>query len=199
MVILSSLFADMANESDRLETRVRHRLRQLRTERDLTLAEVAHAAGLDVSTLSRLESGKRRLALDHIPALAAALGVSSDELLGTPASQDPRVRARPRRFQGLTLTPLMRRETSAGLRAFRVTVSATRRTPPDPLPVHAGNDWLYVLHGRLRLLLDEAEYVIEPGEAAEFTTWTPHWFGAIDGAVELILIVGPEGQHTHLQ
>jgi transcriptional regulator with XRE-family HTH domain len=189
----------MASQSDRLETRVRHRLRQLRTERELTLAEVAHAAGLDVSTLSRLESGKRRLALDHLPALAAALGVSSDELLGTPASQDPRVRARPRRFQGLTLAPLTRRETSGGLRAFKVTVSAARRTPPDPLPVHAGNDWLYVLDGRLRLLLGDAEYIIEPGEAAEFTTWTPHWFGATDGPVQMILIVGPEGQHTHLQ
>jgi transcriptional regulator with XRE-family HTH domain len=184
---------------ERLETRVRHRLRQLRVERELTLADVARSAGLDVSTLSRLESGKRRLALDHIPALAAALGVSSDELLGTPPVEDPRIRSRPRRFQGLTLTPLMRREASGGLRAFRITVSAARRTPPDPLPVHAGHDWLYVLEGRLRLLLGSAEHIIGPGEAAEFTTWTPHWFGAIDGPVEMILIVGPEGQHTHLR
>jgi transcriptional regulator with XRE-family HTH domain len=188
----------MASEPERLEARVRHRLRELRVERELTLADVARSAGLDVSTLSRLEGGKRRLALDHIPALAAALGVSSDELLGTSPVQDPRVRSRPRRFQGLTLTPLMRREASGGLRAFRITVDATRRTPPDPLPVHAGHDWLYVLEGRLRLLLGDAEHVIEPGEAAEFTTWTPHWFGAMDGPVEMILIVGPEGQHTHL-
>jgi transcriptional regulator with XRE-family HTH domain len=191
----------MATESapERLETRVRHRLRQLRTERELTLAEVAHAAGLDVSTLSRLESGKRRLALDHIPALATALGVSSDELLGSEARQDPRVRARPRRFEGLTLTPLTRRETSGGMRDYKDTVRAARPTPPDPLPVHAGNDWLYVLDGRLRLLLGDTEHIIEPGEAAEFTTWTPHWFGALDGPVEMILILGPEGQHTHLQ
>jgi transcriptional regulator with XRE-family HTH domain len=184
--------------AERLEARVRHRLRQLRVERELTLADVARSAGLDVSTVSRLESGKRRLALDHIPALAAALGVSIDELLGTPPVEDPRVRSRPRRFQGLTLTPLMRREASGGLRAFRITVGAARRTPPDPLPVHAGHDWLYVLDGRLRLLLGDAEHIIGPGEAAEFTTWTPHWFGAIDGPVEMILIVGPEGQHTHL-
>jgi transcriptional regulator with XRE-family HTH domain len=64
-----------ANES--LDERVRHRLRALRTERALTLAEVADRAHIDVSTLSRLESGKRRLALDHLPALAAALGVTN--------------------------------------------------------------------------------------------------------------------------
>jgi transcriptional regulator with XRE-family HTH domain len=188
----------MASQPERLETQVRHRLRQLRTERELTLAEVARSAGLDVSTLSRLESGKRRLALDHVPALAAALRVSSDELLGVTPTQDPRVRYRPRRFEGLTLTPLTHRETSGGLRAYKLVVSAARRNPPDPLPVHDGRDWLYVLDGRLRLLLGDAEHIIEAGEAAEFTTWTPHWFGAVDGAVEMILIVGPQGQELHL-
>ena len=148
----------MASQPERLETQVRHRLRQLRTERELTLAEVARSAGLDVSTLSRLESGKRRLALDHVPALAAALRVSSDELLGVTPTQDPRVRYRPRRFEGLTLTPLTHRETSGGLRAYKLVVSAARRTPPDPLPVHDGHDWLYVLDGRLRLLLGDAEH-----------------------------------------
>jgi hypothetical protein len=71
-------------------------------------------------------------------------------------------------------------------------VSPQRRTPPDPLPVHEGHDWLYVLDGRLRLLLGEEDLTIEPGEAVEFTTWTPHWFGAIAGAVELIRSSGPK-------
>ena len=52
--------------------------------------------------------------------------------------------------------------------------------------MHQGNEWLYVLDGRLRLVLGDEEFTIEAGEAVEFTTWTPHWFGAIDGPVELI-------------
>jgi quercetin dioxygenase-like cupin family protein len=64
--------------------------------------------------------------------------------------------------------------------------------------VHEGNDWLYVLHGRLRLLLGDQDLTIEPGDAVEFTTWTPHWFGALDGPVELLLIVGPQGERLHL-
>ncbi len=67
-----------ANEA--VDARVRRRLRELRTEQGLTLAQVAERAHIDVSTLSRLESGKRRLALDHLPALASALGVSADSL-----------------------------------------------------------------------------------------------------------------------
>lgn len=195
---LSTFFAEVANDPERIDVRVRRRLRELRSERGLTLADVAERAGVDVSTLSRLESGKRRLALDHIPALAAALGVSTDELLGSRPRQDPRVRARPRRVHGLTLRPLTRRGSPGGLHAYRVTISAERQTPPNSLPVHEGHDWLYVLDGRLRLLLDGVEHIIEAGEAAEFTTWTPHWFGAIDGPVELIMIVGPEGQRVHL-
>jgi len=79
-----------------------------------------------------------------------------------------------------------------------VLVSPERRVAPDPLPIHEGHDWIYVLQGRMRLLLGEADLVIAPGEVVEFTTWTPHWFGALDEAVELILILGPEGAHEHL-
>ena len=78
--------------TDSIDQRVRRRLRDLRAERGLTLAQVAERANLDVSTLSRLESGKRRLTLEHLPGLAAALGVSIDELIGAPPSVDPRVR-----------------------------------------------------------------------------------------------------------
>jgi transcriptional regulator with XRE-family HTH domain len=195
-----SFFAIPANLTSRepIDARVRRRLRELRTQQGLTLAQVAARAAIDVSTLSRLESGKRRLALDHVPALAGALGVTADDLLGAPAAQDPRVRGHPQRYAGLTIWPLTRRGAS-GLHAHRVLVSPGRRTPPDPLPVHAGHDWIYVLQGRMRLLLGEADLVIAPGEAVEFVTWTPHWFGAVEEAVELILILGPEGAHEHLQ
>jgi transcriptional regulator with XRE-family HTH domain len=180
-----------------IDTRVRRRLRELRTDQGLTLAQVATRAAIDVSTLSRLESGKRRLALDHVPALATALGVTADDLLGTPTAQDPRVRGRPQRYAGLTIWPLTRRGAS-GRHAHRVLVSPDRRVPPDPLPVHEGHDWIYVLEGRMRLLLGQTDLVIDPGEAVEFSTWTPHWFGAVKEAVELIVILGPEGVHEHL-
>ena len=82
--------------------------------------------------------------------------------------------------------------------AYKITVSAKRRSPPDERPVHEGHEWIYVLHGRLRLILGEQEYVIQAGEAVEFSTWTPHWFGAIDGPVELIAFFGPHGERAHL-
>jgi transcriptional regulator with XRE-family HTH domain len=196
---LPSSFAMQANSTvEAVDARVRRRLRELRAAKGLTLQQVADSANIDVSTLSRLEAGKRRLALDHLPGLAAALGVSADELLGAAPAQDPRVRSVARTSHGLTMWPLTRRGPAGGLHAYKIRVNARRRTPPAELPVHEGHDWLYVLHGRLRLVLGDDDFTIEPGDAVEFSCWTPHWFGAVDGPVELIGLFGPQGERLHL-
>jgi transcriptional regulator with XRE-family HTH domain len=183
---------------DDVDLRVRQRLRQLRIQRGLTLEEVASRSNIDVSTLSRLESGKRRLALDHLPRLAAALSISTDELLKAPEAVDPRVRGGSHTHKGVTYWPLTRNGPAGGLHAFKIRVSARRRTPPPELPVHEGQDWMYVLSGRLRLILGDRDFIIKAGEAVEFSTWTPHWFGAVDGPAEAITLFGPHGERLHL-
>ena len=190
-------FAMQAN--DDVDLRVRRRLRELRGRLGLTLEDVASRAGIDVSTLSRLESGKRRLALDHLPRLAAALSVSTDELLGAPETVDPRVRAPSHTRHLVTYWPLTRHGGTGGPQAFKIRISARRRTPPAELPTHEGQEWLYVLSGRLQLILGEQHFVIDPGEAVEFSTWTPHWFGTVDGPVEAIILFGPHGERVHLR
>ena len=187
------------SDEEPVDIRARRRLRELRTERGLTLQQVAQRAAIDVSTLSRLESGKRRLALDHIPALAGALGVSADDLLGSAPTPDPRVELKPQSFDGMTMWPLSHDEATGGLKAYKIRISARRRTPPAELPVHEGHEWIYVLSGTLRLRLGAGEFLIASGEAAEFSTMRPHWFGSADGAVELIAIFGPQGQRVHLR
>ncbi len=190
-------FAMQAN--DDVDLRVRRRLRELRGRLGLTLEDVASRAGIDVSTLSRLESGKRRLALDHLPRLAAALSVSADELLGAPPAADPRVRAASHTRHLVTYWPLTRHSGAGGPQAFKIRINPRRRTPPAELPTHEGQEWLYVLSGRLQLILGEQHFVIDPGEAVEFSTWTPHWFGAVDGSVEAIILFGPHGERVHMR
>jgi transcriptional regulator with XRE-family HTH domain len=164
----------------------------------LTLEDVARKARIDVSTLSRLESGKRRLALDHLPRLAAALSVSTDELVREPVTEDPRVRGSSHVRHGVTYWPLTRQGPAAGLHTFKIRVSSRRRKPPAELPVHEGQEWIYVLSGQLRLILGERDFTINPGEAVEFSTWTPHWFGVVDTPAEAIMMFGPHGERLHL-
>jgi transcriptional regulator with XRE-family HTH domain len=182
-----------------IDERVRRRLRELRHEQGLTLQQVSERANIDISMLSRLESGKRRLALDHIPGLAAALGVTADDLLGGAPASDPRVRGEPITRDGLTMWPLTNRA-SGGLRTFKIRITSKRRRPPprSELRVHDGHDWMYVLDGQMRLILGEQDLIVEPGEAVEFSTLTPHWFGVVDGPVELIAVFGAHGERTHL-
>jgi transcriptional regulator with XRE-family HTH domain len=175
---------------------VRARLRALRVDRGLSQEEVAARAGMAASTLSRLESGDRRFALDHIAPLAAALGVEAGELLRPVTHADPRVRERPRTVEGLTFHPLSR-SAPGGLVVVRMEIPV-ERTVPDPRS-HEGHEWLYVLSGRVRLVLGDDDLVLEPGEAAEFSTWTPHWTGAVDGPAEALAIFGPQGQRVHLR
>ncbi len=198
MAVVPSCLAMQANEDDGVDSRVRRRLREVRLQRGMTLEDVASGANIDVSTLSRLESGKRRLALDHLPRLATALSVTADELLRAPEPPDPRVRGGAHTRNLITFWPLTAQGPAGGLHAYKIRISTRRRKPPPELPVHEGHDWVYVLSGRMRLLLAERDFVIEPGEAVEFSTWTPHWFGVVDGPVEAIMLLGAHGERAHL-
>jgi len=184
------LLAELATHEDR----IRSRLRALREELDLPLEAVANAAGMAPSTLSRLETGKRRLAVDHLAPLARALGTSVDALLSPEPEGDPRVRRRARTVNGMRVQPLSR-EGGSGPRAYHLTLPV-RRTPE--LRSHEGHEWLYVLSGRVRLILGDEDLVLSPGEAAEFSTWTPHWLSAVGKPAEVLTLMGAHGERAHL-
>ena len=177
------------------EEQIRLRLRALREERGLSLEAVAHAAGMTPSTLSRLETGKRRLAVDHLAPLARALGTSVDALVAPAPRADPRVRRRARTVNGMRVLPLSRGD-ATGPRAYHLTLPV--RGEPDPRS-HEGHEWLYVLSGRLRLVLGDEDLVLDPGEAAEFSTWTPHWMSGAGGLAEVLVLMGHQGERAHLR
>jgi transcriptional regulator with XRE-family HTH domain len=174
------------------------RLRALRRDREVTLADLSAATGISVSTLSRLESGARRPTLEQLLPLARAHGVTLDELVDAPPTGDPRIHLRPVNRHGMTMLPLTRR--AGGIQAYKLVIPARRRrTEPDP-QAHEGYEWLYVLNGRLRLVLGEHDLVLSPGEAAEFDTREPHWFGSADDEpVEFLSLFGQQGQRAHLR
>jgi transcriptional regulator with XRE-family HTH domain len=180
-------------------TAVGPRLRALRQRRRLTLTQLSEETGISVSTLSRLESGQRRPTLELLLPLARAHQVPLDELVGAPETGDPRVHLRPRTAtQGLTVVPLTRRP--GGIQAFKM-VYAPRTPAGEPeLQTHEGYDWVYVLSGRLRLLLGEHDVVLGPGEVAEFDTRTPHWIGNPgDEPAEVLGLFGPQGERMHVR
>jgi len=177
------------------EDMARQRLRSLRRARGWSLDELARRSHVGASTISRIETGGRRLALDQLVVLSRALGVSVDDLL---AEHDDDVVIRPRRdvVKGVTTWALTRPHDGSGREVVKMRVPrATGR--PDP-NVHPGRVWFYVVEGTARLFTGGHEHLVEAGQAAEFDTMTPHWFGGHGGPVELISIFDGRGECGHV-
>ena len=171
---------------------VGQRLRQVRTARGLTLTDVAARAGMSKSTLSRLENGQRKATLELLLPLAQLYRVPLDDLVGAPELGDPRIRLRPRKVKGRTVLPLTR---PGGVQAWKIIVPADQTTP-NPRS-HDGFEWLYVLSGRLRLVIGARDIVLGVGEAAEFDTRVAHWFGSTgEGPVELLSVFSRPGERA---
>jgi transcriptional regulator with XRE-family HTH domain len=174
------------------------RLRALRQQRGATLAELSAGTGISVSTLSRLESGQRRPTLELLLPLSRAHEVPLDELVGATPAGDPRVYPRPISRNGMTMWPLTRRP--GGIQAYRTLIPAGVRAGEPEQQTHEGYEWMYVLSGRLRLVLGEHDVVLAPGEVAEFDTHVPHWFGNPgDVSTEVLMLFGPQGERMHVR
>jgi transcriptional regulator with XRE-family HTH domain len=171
------------------------RLRKVREQRGVTLTEVAAQTGISKSTLSRLENGQRRPSLELLLPLAQIYRVPLDDLVGAPDVGDPRIRLKPRTVNGRTVLPLTH---PGGVQAWKIIIPAGQSTPKPR--THDGYEWLYVLSGRMRLIQGDQDLVLEPGEAAEFDTRIPHWFGSDgDGPAEVLSIFGRPGERVHLR
>ena len=172
------------------------RLKRLRTERGVTLTELARATGISKSTLSRLESGQRKPSLELLLPIAQAHRVPLDELVGAPEVGDPRIRLRPQKRNGRVVVPLT--QYPSGMHAWKVLIPPERTTPQ--LRSHEGYEWLYVLSGELRMLLGGHDITMKAGEVAEFDTAVPHWFGAAgERPVEVLSLLGKHGERAHVR
>ena len=174
------------------------RLRGLRRTRAMTLADLAERTGTSQATLSRVESGSRRPGLDLLLRLARTYRVTLDELVDAPDTGDPRVHVRPSVRYGMTWVPLTRRP--GGLQAYKLIIPVGFPRGEPEQRSHEGHEWMYVLDGRLRLLLGEHDLVLTPGEVAEFDTRTPHAFtNPGTSPTELLLLVSAQGQRAHVR
>ncbi|MBT3150373.1 helix-turn-helix transcriptional regulator [Streptomyces sp. CHD11] len=169
-------------------------LRSLRRRASLTLEAAARDAGLSPAHLSRLETGQRQPSLPTLLSLARVYGTTVSELLGeAPTGRDAVVRAADTESTaagGWTYWPAG--APGRGMQALRVRVP--HGSQGDVVRVHPGEEWLYILRGRLRLRLGDTVHRLAPGDSAHFDSLTPHRLAAEDpDGVELLFV------HTLLQ
>jgi transcriptional regulator with XRE-family HTH domain len=187
----------MDDEIETVLDGVADRLRELRARSGRTLAELSAQTGVSISTLSRLESGLRRPTLDLLIRLAAAYGASLDDLVGAPQIADPRIHPKTFYREGRAIIPLTKQ--NPDVIAFKMLLPGHPPDVPVATKVHAGYDWIYVLSGRIRLVIGDDETVLTPGEAAEFDTRRPHGFASASmQPAEVINLLSRQGERVHV-
>ena len=143
-------------ELDEALASIAESLREERGRSGLTLEQLAQRAELSTAHLSRLESGERQPSVAALLALARALGVSMSTLLGerrgAPAVATYLPGTPTHESNGLTIAPCSGFPGSTTLEALQISIRPDRE-PPEPAR-HRGEEWIYVVAGRLRLEFD---------------------------------------------
>jgi transcriptional regulator with XRE-family HTH domain len=179
-----------------LDQLIRQRIRGLRVARGWSLDALAARCHLSPSSLSRIETGHRRIALDQLVPIARALGTTLDQLVDSGDDEDVVIRPQRDEQRGHTAWILTRQGAPHG-----VTVAKLRITEQEPRPemgVHPGRDWFTVLSGTARLQLGDRTILVSTGQAAEFSTMTPHAITAHGGPAEVLTILDHDGERAHL-
>ncbi|MGR3870930.1 helix-turn-helix domain-containing protein [Streptomyces graminifolii] len=183
----------MTQDNGELDSLVRKRIRALRVAQGWSLEELATRAHVSQSTLSRIENGQRRLALDQLVTLARALDTTLDQLVETAADD-------------VVTSPMI--DGAHGLMRWMVkgnpgmSVVRQRMTAPPPdsparMRAHPGREWLVVLSGTATLMLGHRRYRVETNQAAEFPTMLPHAIGAEGGPCEILGIFDRDARRGH--
>ncbi|WP_370121978.1 helix-turn-helix domain-containing protein [Streptacidiphilus sp. MAP12-33] len=183
----------VTQQDDDLDSLVRRRIRALRVAQGWSLEELATRARLSQSSLSRIETGQRRLALDQLVTLARALDTTLDQLVETAADD-------------VVISPAI--DAAHGVMRWPVkgdpgmTVVRRRMTEPPPdnparMRAHPGREWLVVLSGTAILLLGHRSLRIETHQAAEFPTMMPHAIGSAGGPCEILGIFDRDARRGH--
>lgn len=183
----------MKQEDEDLDSLVRKRIRALRVAQGWSLEELATRARLSQSSLSRIENGQRRLALDQLVTLARALDTSLDQLVET-ATDDVVTSPMIDGTHGLMRWPI---KGDPGMTVMRQRMTEPPPDNPARMRAHPGREWLVVLSGTAILMLGHRRFRLEANQAAEFPTMMPHAIGAEGGPCEIMGIFDRDARRGH--
>ncbi|GAB3356974.1 helix-turn-helix transcriptional regulator [Modestobacter lapidis] len=183
----------MTQDDDELESLVRKRIRALRVAQGWSLGELATRANVSQSTLSRIENGQRRLALDQLVTLARALDTTLDQLVET-ASDDVVTNPTIDGAHGLMRWTV---KGDPGMSVVRQRITQPPPENPARMRAHPGREWLVVLSGTAVLMLGHRRFRVETDQAAEFPTMLPHAIGTAGGPCEILGIFDRDARRGH--
>jgi DNA-binding transcriptional MerR regulator/quercetin dioxygenase-like cupin family protein len=149
-------------------------LRQLRSQKKLSLAQVANAVGISVGFLSAMERSQMSGSVGTLRKLARFYKTNILDFFDANESGSRRVRPTERKVleagNGVRMELLAWGNTVMEPHLFRIAPDAGSGDPYT----HEGEEFIYVLQGDLDITVDGEEYRLEPGDSFYFESATPH-------------------------
>jgi transcriptional regulator with XRE-family HTH domain len=177
-------------------------LRNLRTERDLSIRNLAEQSGLNANTLSLIENGKSSPSVSTLQQLANALNVPITAFFKSDAPKNKvsyqKAGQRPLvAFNRGTLEDLGAGLTLRGGQPFIVNLEPKAGSGSSPI-VHTGHEFVYCLEGHLSYQIEGEKYLLEPGDSLLFEAHLPHsWKNIGDTPLRSILVLCPADESDH--
>ena len=155
-----------------------------RSAAGLSLQQLSERTSISASTLSRVETGSRRVTVEMLETLAQGLGTTAVALLADAAREDRLLLPTPTVDLDHGMVGMVLRVEDDGRQLLRITVPHRKALPAGM--THPGTEWFHVLRGRVRLRVGRRDVVLQPGQTVQFATTEPHAMGGLDGAAEVL-------------
>ena len=171
-------------------TPVGKKIKQFRTQKKMTLENVANETGLSVERLKIIEAGKEIPPVGALLQIARALEIDSGSLLKEPESKlQSRIKAQTKRTEDYAYKTLTPGAENKYLKAFLVSVEA-QQTHKGVDYHHEGEEFVYVLKGRIAVTVGEHVNTLKAGESLHFNSGIRHKLKSVsDETAELIVVI----------
>jgi transcriptional regulator with XRE-family HTH domain len=172
---------------------VSERLKAERSQRGLTLRELAAASSLSANTINLIERGKISPTVATLHKLAVALGVTIADFVQKESDKQVIFFKEGQRQRARSVKVLIE-SLGTGLadqmmEPLLITLEPGADSGPDPI-VHIGHELIYCLYGRIMYDIRGEEYLLEPGDSLFFEASLPHrWRNELPTSSRALLIM----------
>ncbi len=169
---------------EELPLKVGERVKQVREGLDLSLRDVSQRTGIDEMTLRQIEEGTLMPPLGTVIKLAKALKmkmgffISGDEEKPYTIVRSPdrkvvsRFDSKKGKHYGYAYESLAPYKKDRHMEPFLVTLEPANTEMERS--THDGQEFIFVLSGKMEVRLEEAVYTLEPGDAIYYDSTVPH-------------------------
>jgi mannose-6-phosphate isomerase-like protein (cupin superfamily) len=170
------------------------RIKELREIMEISAMDMAADIKVPLDTYSKYESGEQDIPINALYRIAAKLGTNATVLM---TGEDPRMKSAAvcrrgkgihvERYPGYEFSSLAYNFKGRTMEPLLVLLDSSR--PPAAQVSHSGQEFNYVVEGRMKVTVGGAEYDLLAGDSIYFDATLPHGQSAVDGSAQFITII----------